>query len=269
MNQTGTRIHPTAVVSPQARLGQEVSVGPYSVIADHVEIGDGTAIASHVVIHDFVRLGERNSVAPHAVLGGPPQDLSFDGAETRVEIGDDNVIREAVTIHRATSSERVTRLGSGCFLMVNAHIGHDCSIGNGVILTNDVNLAGHVTVGERAVIAGAVQIHQHVRVGRLAMLGGLAGVGQDILPYSLVFEIPAVHYRLNTIGLKRAGIEGDRYKSLERAFRLLRAGRKLEELERGDSTEEVEHLRQWLSAPSKRGIAKFLRPKSRTKQGAS
>jgi UDP-N-acetylglucosamine acyltransferase len=250
------RVHPTAVVSENAKLGDGVVVGPHAVIEDSVEIGGGCSIGPHAVLHSFVRLGEGNRIHPHAVLGGPPQDLSFEGIETWLEIGDNNLIRESVTIHRATNPDIPTRVGSGCFLMVNAHVAHDCRIGDGVILTNDVNLAGHVEIADRAILSGGVQVHQFVRIGSLAMVGGLAGVAKDVLPFSLVSDNPARHYRLNTVGLRRAGITGNRYRALQQAFRRVRQAEDLDGL---PETPEIEHLGEWLARPSRRGLTAFVR----------
>jgi UDP-N-acetylglucosamine acyltransferase len=250
------QIHQTAVVSEKAKLGEGVVVGPHAVIEDRVEVGSGCSIGPHSVLHSFVRLGKGNRIYPHAVLGGPPQDVSFEGHESWLEIGDDNLIRESVTIHRATSPDIPTRVGSGCFLMVNAHVAHDCRIGDGVILTNDVNLAGHVEIGDRAILSGGVQVHQFVRIGSLAMVGGLAGVAKDVLPFSLVSDNPARHYRLNTVGLRRAGITGTRYRVLQEAFRRVRQA---EELDGLPATPEIEHLREWLARPSRRGLTAFVR----------
>lgn len=249
------QIHPTAVVAPEAKLGEGVIIAPYAVIAGQVEIGANTVIGPHVVIHRFVRLGERNRVHAHAVLGDVPQDIAFSGPETGVEIGDDNVIREGATIHRSTTPGYPTSIGSNCLLMVYAHIAHDCRIGNGATLTNNVGLGGHVEVGDRAVLGGGVLIHQFVRIGCYAMVGGFVGVRKDVLPYSLVAGNPARHYRLNTIGLRRAGITGQRYRVLEAAFRALRADKDLGELA---GTPELAYLRGWLSAPSRRGLTGFL-----------
>ncbi len=254
-------IHPTAVIEPGARLGEGVRIGPYAVIGGDVEIGAGTSIGPHVVIHPHVRLGSANSVHAHAVLGDLPQDVAFAGAETRLEIGDRNRIRENVTVHRASQPDRLTRVGSDCFLMAGSHVAHDCQVGDRVILTNNVLLAGVVTVGDGANLGGAAVIHQFCRIGELAMVGGFGGVGQDVLPYSMVHGIPACHYRINTIGLRRAGIKGERYGALERAFRALRAGDR--ELGEAPDTPEVRHLREWLAAPSKRGVAAWARPGSR------
>lgn len=249
-------IHPTALVSPSAKLGKNVRVGPFSVVEGHVEIGDDSILDAHVVIRSFVRMGARNRVHAHAVLGGEPQDVSFSGEQTGLEIGDENHFREAVTIHRATRSERPTRVGSGCMLMINVHVAHDCQLGDRVILTNDTNLAGHVEVGDGVLMGGMAQVHQFVRVGRQTMVAGSTSLARDALPYSFMWGILARHYRLNTVGLRRSGIKGDRYRVLQQAFRALRDGRTLEGLE---ATEEIEHLRQWLAAPSKRGLAGFAK----------
>jgi UDP-N-acetylglucosamine acyltransferase len=251
-------VHETAVVDPRALLGEGVRVGPYAVIGGDVEIGDGTRIGPHAVIHPHVRLGHDNSVHAHAVLGDLPQDVAFTGAETRLQIGDRNLIRENVTVHRASQPDRLTRIGSDCFLMAGSHVAHDCRLGDRVVLTNNVLLAGVVEVGDGANLGGAAVIHQFCRIGTLAMVGGFGGVGQDVLPYSMVHGIPARHFRLNTIGLRRAGIKGERYGALEVAFRALRRGDR--ELADGPDTEEVRHLRDWLATPSKRGIAGWTSP---------
>ena len=252
-------IHETAVVDPGAKLGEGVQVGAYAVIGADVEIGAGTTVGPHVVFHPHVRLGEGNSVHAHAVLGDLPQDVKFSGEVTRLEIGDRNLIRENVTIHRASEPDRVTRIGSDCFLMAGSHVAHDCQVGDRVVLTNNVLLAGVVTVGEGANLGGAAVVHQFCRIGPLAMVGGFGGVGQDVLPYSMVHGIPAQHFRLNSIGLRRAGVKGERYGALETAFRALRAGDK--ELGNAPDTPEVAYLREWLAAPSKRGLCGWVRPR--------
>jgi UDP-N-acetylglucosamine acyltransferase len=248
------QVHATASIAAGARLGESVRIGPYAVIEDHVEIGDATVIGAHVVIHSFVRLGHGNRIHPHAVLGGMPQDVSFKGNETWVEIGDDNVVREYVTVHRATRADRPTRIGSNCYLMANTHVAHDCQIGDHGTLTNCVTLGGHVQIGERAMLGGLVPVHQFVRIGAYAMVGGNTGLRKDVLPFSLVAGEPARHYRLNVVGLRRAGIAGERYRVLEAAFRALRGGRSLDGL---PETQEMALLRAWLAAPSKRGLTGF------------
>ncbi len=247
-------IHPTAIVSPDAKQSDGVVVKPYAVVDDHVELGPDTVIGPHAVVHRYVRMGANNQVHAHAVIGDLPQDVSFDGSETWVEIGDCNVIREGVTIHRATSKVRPTRLGSSGFLMSYAHIGHDCQVGDGVILTNNVCLGGHVHVEDRAMVGGAVVVHQFCRIGTRAMVAGFVAVRRDVLPYSLLGREAALHHGLNKVGLRRAGIRGDRYRALEKAYRLVKAGASLADL---PETPEIAHLRAWLAQRSKRGLSSF------------
>jgi UDP-N-acetylglucosamine acyltransferase len=251
-----SNIHPTAIVSPKAILADGVVVEPFAIIHDHAEIGANSVIGPHVVIHENVRIGAENRLHAHAVIGDLPQDISFDTAtETRVEIGDANTIREGVTIHRATVPSTATRLGSGCYVMTNTHIGHDCNIGDGVILSS-VAIGGHVEIGDMAVLGASSAIHQFCRIGRYAMIAGFIPLRKDVMPYTMVAGNPARHYRLNTVGLRRSGIKGDRYRTLEQAYRAVRTGDK--SLQGLDNSEEVEHLREWLSQDSKRGLSGFL-----------
>lgn len=249
-------IHPTAIVSPDAKLAEGVAVGPYSIIHDHVEIGANTVIGPHVVIHDYVRMGAENRLHAHAVIGDLPQDISFDlSTETWVEIGDANTLREGVTLHRATLPSTSTRLGSGCYVMTNTHIGHDCNIGDGVILSS-VALGGHVEIGDKAVLGASTAIHQFCRIGQYAMVAGFMPIRKDVMPYTMVAGDPARHYRLNTIGLRRSGIKGERYKVLEKAYRAVKSGDK--SLQGIEDTVEVQSLREWLAQDSRRGLSGFL-----------
>jgi len=253
-------IHPTAIVSPNAKLAEGVAVGPYSIIHDHVEIGANTVIGPHVVIHDYVRMGEENHLHAHAVIGDLPQDISFDmSTESWVEIGDANTLREGFTIHRATVPSTSTRLGSGCYLMTNTHIGHDCNVGDGVIMASGALLGGHVEIGGKVVLGASVAIHQFCHIGQYAMLAGFMPIRKDVMPFTMVAGDPARHYRLNTVGLRRSGIKGDRYRTLEQAFRAVRSGNK--SLQGLENTEEVKYLREWLAQDSKRGLSGFLREK--------
>ncbi|HEU4742215.1 MAG TPA: acyl-ACP--UDP-N-acetylglucosamine O-acyltransferase [Meiothermus sp.] len=252
---TNLQIHPTAIVSPLAQIGPEVEIGPYCVVEGPSVLEAGVILGAHVVIQPYVRLGAGVRVSSHAVLGGEPQDLSFKGQETWLEVGERTVIREGVTLHRSTREDRPTRIGADCYLMAYSHVAHDCQVEDGVILTNAVNLAGHVEVGERAVLGGMTGVHQFVRIGAYAMVGGASKVSKDLLPFALADGRPARHYRLNTIGLRRNGIGGERYKALEQAFRALREGHSPDGL---PHTEEISRLRAFLQAPSKRGIAAFV-----------
>ena len=250
-------IHPTAIVSPDAVLGEGTVIGPYAVIHANVEIGANNRVGPHAVIHAGVRMGADNHVHAHAVIGDLPQDISFDpSTETRVEIGDGNTLRENVTIHRATAPGAATRVGSNCFLMVAVHIAHDCTVGDNVIMTNNAGLSGHVEIENNAVLGAYAVVHQFCRIGRNTMLAGFIPIRKDVLPYTMVAGNPSKHYRLNTVGLRRAGIRGERYRALEQAYRAVRSGDK--QLLNVDSTEDVEYLREWLSRESKRGLTGFL-----------
>ena len=255
---TDKQRHPTAIIAGGARLADDVRVGPYAIIEDQVSIGAGTVIGPHAVIHSHARIGVRNRIHAHAVIADTPQDFDYSGEETWVEIGDDNIIREGVTIHRSTHLDVPTRVGSRCFLMAYSHVGHGCQLSDGVILTNNVMLAGHVEVGAGTIFGGGAGSHQFCRIGVSTMVAAYAGILKDILPFTMVKGQPALHYRLNTVGLKRAGVIGPRYRALEQAFRALRAGT---EPDLGEATPELKLLEEWLAAKSKRGLAGFIRPR--------
>lgn len=222
-------IHPSAVVSPAARLGQGVVIGPFAVIEEGVTLGDGCEIRAHAVIKRGSVLGALNRVHEGAVIGGEPQDVAFTGQDSGVVIGDRNLIREGVTIHRSTKPGGTTVVGCDCFIMAYAHVAHDDRIGDRVILANNVALAGHVEVADRAFVSGGVVVHQFCRVGRLAMLGGNSKVVQDCLPFVITDGSPARAVALNVVGLRRAGFAAGQLRTLRHAYRLLlRSGLPLE-----------------------------------------
>lgn len=250
-------IDKTAIVASSAMLANNVKIGAYAIIEDHVEIGADTEIGAHTIIRSNVKIGKNNSIHPHVVIGGIAQDISFKGEKTWVEIGDQNIIREFATIHRATGENHVTRIGSRCFLMAYSHIAHDCQIQDDVTLVNGVNLGGHVQVGNKAMLGGMSQVHQFVRIGAYSMIASLVMVRKDVLPFTMLGGEPLRHYRLNTVGLKRAGIIGERYKILETAYRHLRQGnRSLSDLQQ---TEDIQLLENWLAEKSRRGLSGFLK----------
>jgi len=224
-------VHPSAIVHPQAVLAPGVRIGPGCVVEAGVSIGPGTTLGTRVVVHSGVRIGARNRVFAHTVLGGEAQVLGLaPDIPSFVEIGDDNTLREAVTVHRGHQPGGVTRIGSGNYLMVGTHVAHDCLLGDRVIMANNATIAGHVSIGDRAFLGGHVAIHQFSRVGRLAMLGGLAKVVQDCLPFVITDGNPARARGLNVVGLRRAGFETGAIRSLRRAYRcLLRSGLPLEQ----------------------------------------
>ena len=215
-------IHPTAIIHPDARLGRDLTIGAYAVIEAAVEIGDGCTIGPHAVIEGPTFIGRDNRIYPHACLGTAPQDLGYSGAATRLEIGNRNVIREFVTIHRGTTKDRgVTRIGNDNLLMAYSHVAHDCMIGNQVTMANAATLAGHVTVGDYVNISGLCAIHQFVRIGAYAMLRGGTMVSLDVPPFMLAAGNHASLYGLNLKGLQRHDFSAAAIRGLKRAYKLL------------------------------------------------
>ena len=215
------KIHPTAVVGPGAQIGNNVEVGPYSIIGPQAVLGENTIIQSHVVIESSVTIGTGNFIGHGAIIGTAPQDLSFSPEKkTKVEIGNDNVIREHCTIHRGSSEGSATKIGDKNFLMVGAHIGHNCEIGNHVIIANNCLLAGHVRVDDGAFLSGGCVFHQYMRVGRLVMTQGGSGFGKDLPPFVLATRHNSV-VGLNVIGLRRAGFSAQDRDEIKTAFKLL------------------------------------------------
>ena len=255
------QIHPSAVVSADARLGAGVDVGPGAVIEGNVEIGDGTRLGPYAVIREFTRIGRDNTIDAHAVIGGLAQHTGYDGSETWVVIGDNNVFREYVTINRPYEPGAETRVGSNCFFMACAHVGHDTIVGDNVILTNNATLAGHVEVGRNVVMGGMAAAHQFTRIGPFCMVAGFIPLRKDALPSSTIGGTPVRHFKLNSLGLKRNGIDGDRYKALEKAWRRLRSGSK--DLSDLPQTEEVTYLSDWLSVKTRYGHYGFVTSRRR------
>ncbi|MGR9036115.1 MAG: acyl-ACP--UDP-N-acetylglucosamine O-acyltransferase [Gammaproteobacteria bacterium] len=248
-------IHRTAYIASDAILGENCIIGPFAVIESGVAIGDCCQVGAHAVIMPFVNMGRGNIVHPHAVLGGLPQDVGFNEETVSwLRIGDQNVFREGFTAHRATKENGETQIGSGCYYMNNSHVAHDCSIGNKTIFANNVAIGGHVEVGSHVFMGGAVVAHQFCRIGSYAIVQGTTGLNMDVIPFTLIGGRPARHYKLNTVGLRRAGITGERYNVLSAAFRLLKNKKSLESLE---ETEEIKLLKEWLSVKSRRGLHGF------------
>jgi len=212
------KIHQSAIIDPKAKISNNVEIGPFCVIGANVKIDEGTIIKSHVVIEGFTKIGKNNVIYPFTTIGQIPQDLKFAGEESRIEIGDNNQIREHVTIHPGTKDDNMlTKIGNNCLLMIGTHIAHDCVVGNNVILANNATLAGHVHVGDFAIIGGLSAVHQFVRIGNNAMIGGMSGVEHDVIPYSAVMGTRANLAGLNIIGLKRKNFAREEIHSL-RAF---------------------------------------------------
>jgi len=216
-----TEVHGTAIVHEGAQLGEDVRVGPYSVIGQNVKIGKGTVVGSHVLLDGYTTIGEGNTIFHGAALGTPPQDLKYRGAKSFTRFGDNNVIREFVTVNAATNEGDSTIVGNGCLLMAYSHVAHDCVIGDSVILANAVNLAGHVTVHDYAILGGIVPVHQFVRIGAHSFTGGGSRVAKDVLPFVKVAGSPLKVSGLNTIGLKRRGFDDAQLDRIKAAYRLI------------------------------------------------
>ena len=215
-------IHPSALIAPSARIGAGVTAGPFAVIEDDVVIGDGCQIGAHAVIKRHTRLGARNRIYEHAVIGGDPQDFKFaSDCISYTDIGDDNVFREGVTVHRGSRPGESTRIGKSCFLMAYVHVAHDCQLGSNIVIANGTNLAGEVVVEDRANISGNVSVHQFCRVGRFAMVSQSSKINQNALPFCVTEGNPSTARALNLVGLRRNGFSREEIASLKEAFRLL------------------------------------------------
>ena len=217
-----TLIADTACVDPRAEIADEVEIGPYCVIGPDVQIGRGTRLISHVCITGNTIVGSHNLISPFVVIGGDPQDISYQHTPTRVEIGDYNVIRESVTINRATEKEDgLTRVGSHCFFMAGAHVAHDCKLGDKITIANGSMLGGHVHVESHASVSGGVAVHHYVTLGAFSFVGGQSRIYHDVPPFMLVDGNPSKVRCINIVGLKRNGISAEGIDSLHEAHRLI------------------------------------------------
>ena len=256
-------IHPTAIIDPGAHISSSSSIGPYCVVGDGVEMGENCELISHVALHGPTRLGSHNRIFPFASVGLEPQDLKFKGEKTRLEIGDHNIIREFVTLHRGTpGGGGVTRIGSHTLIMAYAHVAHDCVIGDHCILANAATLAGHVTIEEWAVVGAFSAVHQHGRVGAHAYIGGGTIITRDVLPFSKTSAArEARAYGVNSTGLERRGFTKERIQKLQHAFKVLTASKlntsqAMERLKsEGDLGEDVALLLRFIET-SERGVIK-------------
>lgn len=214
-------IHSTAIIHPKAQIGTGCEIGPYCVIGEHVVLGDECRLHSHVVIDGHTKLGRANEIFPFAAIGMKTQDLKYSGGNPRLEIGDQNVFREGVTIHCATNDGDATIVGSRNLLIINAHVAHDCILGNDIIMSGYAGLAGHCVVEDGAVFAGYVAVHQFCRIGRLSMIGGCSKIVQDVPPFMIVDGNPGETRTINKVGLDRHGISTEAQGALKHAYKIL------------------------------------------------
>ena len=255
------KIHPTAIVSPKAKLSDDVEVGPYSIIEDNVKIGKGSKIGISCVIQGNTTIGKKCEIFTGAIIGSPPQDLKYKGEPSLLKIGDNNIIREYVTVNLATDMNSITSIGNDNLIMAYSHIAHDCIVGNGCVIANCGTLAGHVVVEDKAVVGGLVAIHQFTRVGTFSIIGGCSKVVQDIPPYSTCDGHPAKVFGVNILGLKRAQLPKENINKLRHAFKILfnsglAISHALEKIKDEIPTcVEIKHLIDFVKT-SKRGICR-------------
>lgn len=253
-------IHPTAIIGKNVILGDESDIGPHVIIEDGVRIGSRNKIWPGAFICSGTEIGDENEIHMNAVIGHAPQDLAYKGAPTKTIVGNKNMIREFVTVHRGTKEGTATTIGNDNFLMAYVHLGHNCRIGNQVVLVNNATLGGYCTVEDQAFLSGMIVVHQFVSIGRLALVSGHSAVNMDIPPYMTCGGRRSIVYALNIIGLRRAGIPPEARTEIKRAYKLLyRSGLNfttaVAEIEKMCATEEVKYLLEFIRN-SKRGICR-------------
>ena len=253
-----TLIHPTAVIDEHAQLHPTVKVEPYAVIGAQVTIGANTVVGSHAIIDGWTEIGTNNQIFPGAAIGLEPQDLKYQGANSRVIIGDRNRIREYVTINRATKEGEATIIGNDNLLMAYTHVGHNCLIDDEVVIANSVAIAGHVKIESRAIISGVLGIHQFVHIGQMAMVGGMSRISRDVPPYMMVEGNPARVRSLNLVGLKRRGFSRTEIREFKKAFSLLYLQRipldqAIKQLDLLSDNQHIQHLQNFIRQSSSSG----------------
>lgn len=255
-------IHPTAIVASGARVAPSATIGPYSILGEEVEIGEDCELMAHVYVQGPIRIGARNRFFPYSSIGVVPQDLKFKGERSETVIGNDNIFREFVTVHRGTKGGGgLTSVADGCLIMAYCHVAHDCHVGRGAILGNGVTLGGHVVIEEYASVGAFTGIHQFCRIGRHSIVGGYSVITQDVLPFSkTVSDREVKAYGLNKVGLERRGFTPQQIGKLHHAFRLLlssqlNTSQALEQIKSDGLSPEVEQLVVFIES-SERGVIK-------------
>ena len=262
---TTATIHDTALVASDADIANDVAIGPYCVIHENVSIGPGTILRNHVTVFPNVTMGARNEIWPNVVLGGPPQDISPRDPNAQLLIGDENVIREGVTMHVASAkADRITRVGSRNYFMAYSHVAHDCQVGDDIMLSQSALLAGHVVVQHHAILCGGAAVHQFVRVGAASYVGGLTRIVQDVPPFMIVEGHPSRVRGVNVIGMRRRGACESTISALKAAYRALWCSNTLRTdafqhiRETVDMTPEVEYLLEYMERTSEGNHGRYL-----------
>jgi UDP-N-acetylglucosamine acyltransferase len=254
-------IHPTAVVHPGAVIGKDTEIGPYCIVGEHVSIGDGTVLQAHVVANGWTEIGKECQIYPFATVGAASQDRKYSGERAYTTVGDRTILREYVSIQRATGNDEVTAVGSDCLILAYVHIAHNCVLGNGVTMSNLAQLAGHVEVGDYVTIGGHTGIHQFTRIGRHAMVGGLSKLTKDVPPFFLVAGDPCRPYGLNSVGLRRAAFSMPERNEIKQFYKLLynpklNVSQAIEAMKSEVATDPGREIIAFLEGPSERGVLK-------------
>ena len=254
-------LHPTAIVHPGAEIGKNAEIGPYCIVGEHVSVGARTVLQAHVVVNGWTEIGEDCLFYPFSTVGAASQDRKYAGERAFTRIGDRTILREYVSIQRATGHDEVTAVGSDCLLLAYVHIAHNCILGNGVTISNLAQLAGHVQLGDHVTIGGQTGVHQFTRVGRHAMLGGMSKVIKDVPPFFLVEGNPCEPYGLNSVGLRRAAFSAEERNEIKRFYKLLynpklNVSQAIEAMKAQATTEPGREIIDFLEAPSQRGVLK-------------
>ena len=254
-------LHPTAIVHPGAEIGKNVEVGPYCIIGDHVSIGARSILQAHVVVNGWTEIGEDCLLYPFSTVGAASQDRKYAGERAFTRIGNRTILREYVSIQRATGQDEVTAVGDDCLFLAYVHIAHNCILGNGVTMSNLAQLAGHVHIDDYVTIGGQTGVHQFTRVGRHAMLGGMSKVTKDVPPFFLVEGNPCEPYGLNSVGLRRAAFSVEERNEIKRFYKLLynpklNVSQAIEAMKAQVTTEPGREIIAFLEGPSQRGVLK-------------
>lgn len=254
-------IHPTAIVHPNAEIGRHAEIGPFCVIGEHVVVGARSVLQAHVVVNGWTNIGEDCQVYPFATIGAASQDRKYRGERAYTRVGSRTVLREYVSIQRATGPEEVTAVGADCLLLAYVHVAHNCTLGDGVTMSNLAQLAGHVEVGSYATIGGQAGVHQFTRIGRYAMVGGASKLTKDVPPFFLIEGNPARPYGLNSVGLRRAAFSPQERNEIKKFYKILydpklNVSQAIETMKSEVATEPGREILAFLEAPSERGVLK-------------
>lgn len=254
-------IHPTAIVHPSAVIGRGAEVGPFCIVGEHVTVGSRTILQAHVVVNGWTEIGEECQAYPFATIGAASQDRKYGGERAYTRIGNRTVLREYVSIQRATGHDEVTSVGDDCLLLAYVHVAHNCVLGNGVTMSNLAQLAGHVRVGDYATIGGQAGVHQFTRIGRYAMLGGASKLTKDLPPFFLVEGNPAQPYGLNSVGLRRAAFSVQERNEIKKFYKILynpklNVSQAIEEMKAESATAPGREIITFLESQSERGVLK-------------